>query len=45
MKQKKKEERLKRRIDDYEKNHITDDGYTRPGSVNKSSPAGKGKRR
>ena len=45
MKQNRKEARLQRRRDDYDRNHNTDGGYTRPGSIKKSSPLGKGKRR
>ena len=37
MKQKRKEVRLKKRQDDYDKNNGTDGGYTRPGSIKKSA--------
>lgn len=43
MKQKAKVERLQRRVDDYDRNHNTDAGYTRPGSIKKSA-GGKGRK-
>lgn len=44
MKQKKKEAKLKRRIEDYDKNHATDGSYTKPGSIKKSA-GGRGRQR